>query len=400
MCGLRIRLADLIGKTRADGADVSDQCTPNTSHALRAVYDDAQASLAVLTAKDGTVIFRIPASTLLLTVFLAQAQPASNRERFSAIPHATMRSILRDMRLEFTEKPSDDSTAFDFQLNGHKVRLLNEVQNMKLSACTDASVDLLKMNQWNRQHFSTGARLDEHGCASLVAEMSFAGGLTRTMIEDYIREFGTVVTVYARFMAGLPRGTNTPALATATVVQPEVARSPIDTMAWTQAGSDTGDTPPGPSPTQSVAGLLKINDNITLRYNAAKWKPTPSHEAGQFTLIHSSGAHALVIAERIAVPLDALQDVALANAQVADPNAKIVFRNRLRVNGVPVWFVKIEAEFDTVPTVYWGYYYANQSITVQVVAYTTKTLMPASENDMMELLNGLAVSGTSGRDVR
>ena len=317
-----------------------------------------------------------------------------------------MRSILQGMRFEFTENPSDDSTTFDFQLNGHKVTLLNHIKDMRLSACFDGIVTepleapdqvqaLLKMNRWNQEHFFTGAYRDERGCASLRASVDFAGGMTRAMIEEYIREFGTAVTVFGRFVVELTPGANTPASTPATGIQPTVDRpaSPVATMAWSQSRADTSSAPPWPSATTSVPGLLMISPNIALRYDPDKWEQTPSPDAGQVALSDSSaGGHALIIEEGIGVPLDSLQDVALANAQFADPSAKLVFRHKRRVNGAVLWFLKIEAEINTVPMVYWGYYYAGQGSTVQVVTYTTKALLPKSENDFMELLNGLTVS--------
>jgi len=298
------------------------------------------------------------------------------------------------MNLEFTENPSDDSVAFAFQLNGHQVTLLNHVKDMQLSACfgrifadpPDAPENmpvLLKMNRWNQEHFFTGAYRDEHGCESLRANVSFAGGMTRAMIEEFIRQFSTVVTVYARFAAEPTPGANTPASTR--------AASPVATMAWSQS-RDPKSAPPSPPAAKPVPGLLTINRNITLKYDPDKWKQTPSREAGQFALSHSStGGHAVIIGEPIAVPLDSLQDVALANAQFADPNAKLVFRHKRRVNGVVLWFLKIEAEVNKMPMVYLGYYYAGQSSTIQVVTYTKKALLPESENDFMEFLNGLAV---------
>jgi hypothetical protein len=299
------------------------------------------------------------------------------------------------MRLEFSEKPSNDSAAFDFQLNGHKVTLLNHIKDMQLSACFDGIVDLMKLNQWSREHFFTRAYVDEQGCPSLGAGVSFAGGVTKAMIEEWVREFSTAVTVYARFAAESPLGANTPASTASTGIPPTLDRpaSLIAPMAWSQSRAETTSTPSGPGAATSIPGLLTINRNITLRYDPGKWKQTPSHEAGQFALSHSSGdAQALVIAELIRVPPDSVEDVALANAQFADPNAKVVFRHKRRVNGVDVWFLRIEAEFDTVPMVYCGYYYAGQSGAVQVVTYTTKTLFAEFQNDFMELLNGLAVS--------
>jgi len=286
-----------------------------------------------------------------------------------------MRSILHDMHLEFTEKTSEDSAAFDFQLNGHQVTLLNHVKDMQLSACFDYSIalmkikPLLKMNQWNQQHFSTRAYRDELGCASLGGNLGFAGGVTNAMIEDYIRAFSTDIAVFAR----------------------TVAASPVATMAWSQSREDT--RPAWPSATSSVPGLLKINPNITLKYDPEKWKQTPTHEAGHFALSHSSTkANALVIAESIAVPLVSTQDVALANVQAVDPSAKVVFRDQRKVNGVVLRILKIEAEVDAVPMVYWGYYYADRNSTVQVVTYTEKALFAEHESDFQELLNGLAVS--------
>lgn len=295
-----------------------------------------------------------------------------------------MRSILRGMRLEFTEKPSGDSAAFDFQLNCHKVTLLNHIKDMQLSACFDGIVDPMKMNQWSREHFFTRAYSDEQGCPSLGSHVSFAGSVTRAMIEDWVREFGTAVTVYARFVAELPPAANTPASTPATRDQPAPDRPawPIGAMAWSQSCA-----------APSAPGLLRIDRDITLRYDPKKWTQTPSYDAGQFALMHSSGGgHALIIAERIAVPIDSVADVALANAQAADPSAEVVFRHRRRVDGADVWFLKIDAEAGTVPMVYCGYYYAGRGSTVQVVTYTTKTLLPELEDDFMEFLNGLAVS--------
>jgi hypothetical protein len=333
-------------------------------------------------------------SKLLLAAFLAHAQPASNTARSAAVPHSTMRSILRGLRVEFSEKPADDSVAFDFQLNSHKVTLLNHIKDMQLSACFEGVVDPMKMNRWSQEHFFTRAYVDEQGCASLGADVNFAGGVTKAMIEEWVNEFSTAVTVFARFVTELPSGANTSASTPSTGIPPtpDGPASPIGKMAWSQSRADTRSVPAQQSESMSVPGLLTINRNLTLRYDPEKWKQTPSHDAAQFALSYSCGAgHAMVIAEPISVPPDSVEEVALANAQFADPNAKVVFRHKRRVDGVDLWLLKIEAELGTVPMVYCGYYYAGPSSTVQVVAYTTKTLFAESENDFMEFLNGLVV---------
>lgn len=156
----------------------------------------------------------------------------------------------------------------------------------------------------------------------------------------------------------------------------------------------TKPTPHGSWPdATSVPGLLKINRNISLKYDPDLWKQAGPHNDREFGLLLSSGnGHALVIAEPIAVPLDSIQDVALANAPAVDPNAKVVFRDKRRVHGADLYFLKIEANVDTVPMLYCGYVYAGENGTVQVVAYTAKTVWPEHEKEFMDFLNGLVVS--------
>jgi hypothetical protein len=99
-----------------------------------------------------------------------------------------------------------------------------------------------------------------------------------------------------------------------------------------------------------------------------------------------------VIAERIAVPHGSVEDIALANAQSVDPKARIVFRQQRRINGVDVRFLKIEADVNAVPMVYWGCFYGGEYGTVQVVTYTAKSRLPEYEKEFMDFLNGFSVS--------
>jgi TonB family protein len=153
--------------------------------------------------------------------------------------------------------------------------------------------------------------------------------------------------------------------------------------------------PPSPSLT-SVAppGVLSFNaGKMGLKYDPQKWKQTHSNETNRFTFEHSSGgAYAMIIAERIEVPVDTLANIALTNAQSLDPNAKIVFREKRKVNGVEVWLLKIEAESSGIPFAYCGYYFGGKSGTVQVITYTGKNLLGEYEKDFMEFLNGLQIS--------
>ena len=329
------------------------------------------------------MILRFSAFLLLLTALTGRAQTTANNDPAAAISDDRMRELLGRMGFEFSEDSSGDATAFTFPLSGRMVRLLNRVGSIQLSACFEGGADLLKENQWNQEHFATGAYLDEHGCSALRAQARFSGGVTNRMIEDWLSQFCTDVAIFAKFVALAPLGAGAPSA--------PAAKSPIGMMAWSQWSPETKQPRPGRA--ASAPGLLQINRNTSLKYDPGQWNPEISHDDGQFVFAHSSEAgHAVIIAERIAMPLGSIEDVALANAQAVDPHAKIVFRNRRRVGGMVLSFLKIEAELDTVPMIYCGYYYGGENGTVQLVTYTEKARFPEYEKVFMDFLNGFVVS--------
>lgn len=335
---------------------------------------------------------RLSVSVLAVAVLLGHAQSTVNTNGSADISPARMRLLLQGLGIQFTEKSSDVSAAFALDRNGHNVTLLSHAKIIQLSTCFEGQFSPMKANQWNREHFSTRAYMDEQGCASLGADANFGVRVTNEMIEEFIGEFFTALTIYTRFVTELPPVSNTSSAPSATGFA-DRSTSPIAAMEWSQLGQNKKSVPPWPDAARSVPGLLKINSNISLKYAPDRWKQVASDNEGQLALAHSSGdAHALVIAERIAVPRGSVEDVALANAQSVDPNAKIVYRQQRRINGVDVRFLKIEADVNTVPMVYWGCFYGGEYGTVQVVTYTPKTLVPEHEKDFIDLLNGFMVS--------
>jgi hypothetical protein len=303
-----------------------------------------------------------------------------------------MRLLLQRLGFQFTENSSGDAATFAFPVNGHRIALLSHAKIIQLSTCFEDHFDPMKANQWNREHFSTRAYLDEQGCASLAADANFGVRVTDEMIEEFIGEFLTAATIHARFVTVLPPAPNTPSAGPA-AGPADPTTSPIAPMEWSQLGQNARIVPPAPGAAKSIPGLLKINRNISVKYDPDQWKQTAPGSHGQLALSHSSGdAHALVIAEPIAVSHGSVEDVALANAQSVDPKARIVFRQQRRINGVDVRFLKMEVDVNAVPMVYWGCFYGGEYGTVQVVTYTAKTLLREHEKNFMDFLNGFIVS--------
>ena len=68
-----------------------------------------------------------------------------------------------------------------------------------------------------------------------------------------------------------------------------------------------------------------------------------------------------------------------------------MYREKRQVSGIPVWFVKIQAEDEDGPLTYLGYYYSGKCGNVQILAYASRAHFAVYERDFMRLLNGFSV---------
>lgn len=103
-------------------------------------------------------------------------------------------------------------------------------------------------------------------------------------------------------------------------------------------------------------------------------------------------AYANVISERLSIPTDSFPEIAISNARKADPHAAITFREKRTVNGVEVWFLKMDAQVNGIPFTYMGFYYGGKAGAIQVLTFTGKNLAAEYEADFVEFLNGFSVA--------
>uniref|UniRef100_Q023U8 Uncharacterized protein n=1 Tax=Solibacter usitatus (strain Ellin6076) TaxID=234267 RepID=Q023U8_SOLUE len=140
-------------------------------------------------------------------------------------------------------------------------------------------------------------------------------------------------------------------------------------------------------------GNLFVNPKVSIKYDPAKWNQEKVDEAGSSFFTHSGGdAYVKVLSDRTAPPFDALPEMILTNAQNEDPNAKLVLKEKRKVNGADVWFLKLDREVHHIPMIVSGYYYTGKSGTVLVMTMTGKNQYSKFEKDFMDFLNGLSIS--------
>jgi hypothetical protein len=153
-----------------------------------------------------------------------------------------------------------------------------------------------------------------------------------------------------------------------------------------------GGTWPFNAPPEATTRVDLLGGRASLAYDPAKWKETLSEEPGRRTFRHVNGdGYAMVITERLQIPIDQLRAIAVKNARLVAPDVRIVEEGRRQVNGTEVIMLRMDGTSSGVQFTYFGYYYGGVPGTVQVVAYTGQNLFDEYRKDFEDFCDGLSI---------
>ncbi|MHC1725003.1 MAG: hypothetical protein AB9866_03085 [Syntrophobacteraceae bacterium] len=131
---------------------------------------------------------------------------------------------------------------------------------------------------------------------------------------------------------------------------------------------------------------------VAFFFDPTKWIQKKSDDPNKVTFEHREGdVYGMLIAERIAIPVSKLRELALKNAQTAAPDIKVVKEENRTVNGTNILCMQMDGTIEGINFTYFGYYYAGKSGTIQLLTYTSQNLFQESQPEMSEFLNGLEV---------
>jgi hypothetical protein len=137
--------------------------------------------------------------------------------------------------------------------------------------------------------------------------------------------------------------------------------------------------------------------NFSVWYDESKWQLSrrANTETGKqsFNLVNGDG-YAMIIAEGLSIPMTALKRIALENARMAAPDARIILEEKRIVNGREVLCLKILGTIEQIPFTYYGYYYGGPAGTIQVITFTGQNLFNRYEAEFTSFLNGLEIDET------
>lgn len=123
-----------------------------------------------------------------------------------------------------------------------------------------------------------------------------------------------------------------------------------------------------------------------------KWqfKKSKEGEGKEFEIqLKDQDCYAMIISEKVEIPLETLQELAIKNAKDAAPDIEVVKQEYRTVNNLKVLFMQMNGTLTGIKFSYYGYYFSNPNGTVQYVTYTSQNLLSKYLKEAEELLNGL-----------
>lgn len=120
-----------------------------------------------------------------------------------------------------------------------------------------------------------------------------------------------------------------------------------------------------------------------------KWKFKKGDADAEFMLqLQGQDLYAMIITEKIEIPLESLQQIAFDNALKGAPDLVVVKKEYRTVNGLQILFIQMNGTMKGVKATYYGYYYSGLFGSIQFVTYIAQNLIKNYIKDCEELLSG------------
>jgi hypothetical protein len=147
--------------------------------------------------------------------------------------------------------------------------------------------------------------------------------------------------------------------------------------------------------TKESSFLLKSKKtNNGFWINPKKWdfrKGTDNPDAEYELQLKEGDLYGMIITEKVEIPLEALKNIALSNAKSVAPDVRVIKEEYRNVNGLKVLCMQLDGTTQGIKFSYFGYYYSDESGTVQFITYTAQSLIEEYRDTAENLLNGIVL---------
>jgi hypothetical protein len=145
------------------------------------------------------------------------------------------------------------------------------------------------------------------------------------------------------------------------------------------------------TPENSTHILMGKESVYEIRYDAEKWKLLPDtlYKNADYSLENHDGeVIAMIITEKMQVPLQRIKEAAIKNFVKTGTEFKITEEQKIIVNGTEGLLLKIDALVEGMPFSYLNGYFSTPQGTFQLITFTAYNLFDRYRNEMMELISG------------
>ena len=132
--------------------------------------------------------------------------------------------------------------------------------------------------------------------------------------------------------------------------------------------------------------------NLGFWIDPKKWsfqKGTENQDAEYEMELKEGDLYAMIITEKMEVPLQSLKAIAVENGRSVAPDLKVVKEEYRNVNGLKVLLLQMNGTMQGIKFTYYGYYFSSTNGSVQFITYTSQNLIDSFRPECEKLLNGL-----------
>jgi hypothetical protein len=135
------------------------------------------------------------------------------------------------------------------------------------------------------------------------------------------------------------------------------------------------------------------NNKYKITYQPEKWTLKSENERGLDCLFHDKGENgfALVVSEKVEVPLSMLSDTIVAHMRKLATSAELINSEKIEISGYQFLKIRLRVTVENVDYIYYGYCGSGEWGTLQFLCYTSKNIFEEVRPIFDELLSGLEI---------
>ena len=147
------------------------------------------------------------------------------------------------------------------------------------------------------------------------------------------------------------------------------------------------------SPTSGDIGAIELLDgHVRIRYAPADWEEQDTDAGGGRQFFNESEEILITtIEERFQIPIEAMYEIVLKNAENAGAEVTEIRRGERNINGERMGFLEWRGVFNGFDVTYLGHFYSDAEGTVQVIGWTSSNIFEDRRGALERLASGIEV---------